>query len=196
LSKLPKLKEWGDKYGRFLGKYLIQEEKHLSDTCVVYFGTEINDVSENTKETNVALKFFKDRSAFLRELEKRDVIRSIKGDATQFVIAVRAAYTDSKKGLNTSAYPHTKFECNQTIEWKRKKGGNEFSNQTIDRDIEEDIEFNHLLVMDCGNKNDLSDVISHENLAGKDALMVRSIAIQIAKCLQFLNEECMLCTEM
>ena len=53
-----------------------------------------------------------------------------------------------------------------------------------------DIEFNHLLVMDCGNKNDLSDVISHKNIAGKAIFMVRFIAIQIAKCLQFLNEEC------
>jgi len=53
-----------------------------------------------------------------------------------------------------------------------------------------DIEFNHLLVMDCGIKNDLSDVISHKNIAGKDVHAVRSIAIQIAKCLQFLNEEC------
>ena len=49
-----------------------------------------------------------------------------------------------------------------------------------------DIEFNHLLVMECGNKNDLSDVISHK----KAIFMVRFIAIQIAKCLQFLNEEC------
>ena len=53
-----------------------------------------------------------------------------------------------------------------------------------------DIEFNHLLVMECGNKNDLSDVISHKNIAGKAIFMVRFIAIQIAKCLQFLNEEC------
>jgi len=53
-----------------------------------------------------------------------------------------------------------------------------------------DIEFNHLLVMDCGIKNDLSDVISHKNIAGKDVHAVRYIAIQIAKCLQFLNEEC------
>ena len=44
--------------------------------------------------------------------------------------------------------------------------------------------------MECGNKNDLSDVISHKNIAGKAIFMVRFIAIQIAKCLQFLNEEC------
>jgi serine/threonine protein kinase len=182
-SKLPKLKEWGDKYGRYLGKYLIQEEKHLSDTCVVYFGTEINDKSVNTKETNVkveqkketnvALKFFKDSSAFLRELAKRDVIRISKSDATQFVIAVRAAYTDSKKGLNASAY--LQVECNQTIEWKRRKG---------------DIEFNHLLVMERGGRNDLSDIISHQNFVAKDILKVRDIAIAIARILEFLNETC------
>ena len=181
LSKLDKLKEWGDKYGRFLGKYLIQEEKHLSDTCVVYFGTEFNFKSENTKETNVALKFFKDSSAFLRELDKRYKIRS-KVSATQFVINVRAAYSDSKKGLDASDYPHVEFDSNQTIEWKRGDLKIEWEKGYI--------EFNHLLVMDCGNKNDLSDVISRQNIASKDVHAVRSIAIQIAKCLKFFNETC------
>jgi len=182
LSKLAGLKEWGVKYGRFLGKYQFQEEeKHLSDTCVVYFGTEFNFKSENTKETNVALKFFTDSSAFLRELDKRYKIRS-KVSATQFVINVRAAYSDSKKGLDASDYPHVEFDSNQTIEWKRGDLKIEWEKGYI--------EFNHLLVMDCGNKNDLSDVISRQNIAGKDVHAVRSIAIQIAKCLQFLNEEC------
>jgi len=182
LSKLAGLKEWGVKYGRFLGKYQFQEEeKHLSDTCVVYFGTEFNFKSENTKETNVALKFFTDSSAFLRELDKRYKIRS-KVSATQFVINVRAAYSDSKKGLDASDYPHVEFDSNQTIEWKRGDLKIEWEKGYI--------EFNHLLVMDCGNKNDLSDVISRQNIASKDVHAVRSIAIQIAKCLQFLNEEC------
>ena len=173
LSKLAGLKEWGVKYGRFLGKYQFQEEeKHLSDTCMVVFGTELIVVSGATQETNVVFKLFTERAAFLRKLAKRKIIMSIHG-AERFVIGVRAVYTDCMEWLYEYGHLDIEIKLNQTVKWR--KG---------------DIEFNHLLVMDCGNKNDLSDVISHKNIAGKDALMVRSIAIQIAKCLQFLNEEC------
>jgi hypothetical protein len=66
LSKLPKLKEWGDKYGRFLGKYQFEEEeKHLSDTCMVMFGTELVVASGATQLTSVAFKLFTERPAFL-----------------------------------------------------------------------------------------------------------------------------------
>ena len=99
LSKLAGLKEWGVKYGRFLGKYLIQEEKHLSDTCMVMFGTELVVVSGATQLTSVAFKLFTERPAFLRELAKRNKIMSIHG-AEFFLIAVRAAYTDSMEGLD------------------------------------------------------------------------------------------------
>jgi hypothetical protein len=65
-SKLPKLKEWGDKYGRFLGKYQFEEEeKHLSDTCMVMFGTELVVASGATQLTSVAFKLFTERPAFL-----------------------------------------------------------------------------------------------------------------------------------
>mgnify|MGYP006199242455 FL=1 len=99
LSKLPKLKEWGDKYGRFLGKYQFEEEKHFSGTCMVMFGTELIVVPGATQLTGVAFKLFTERPAFLRELAKRNKIMSIHG-AEFFLIAVRAAYTDSMEGLD------------------------------------------------------------------------------------------------
>ena len=99
MSKLPKLKEWGDKYGRFLGKYQFEEEKHFSGTCMVMFGTELIVVPGATQLTGVAFKLFTERPAFLRELAKRKKIMSIHG-AEFFLIAVRAAYTDSMEGLD------------------------------------------------------------------------------------------------
>ena len=78
-SKLPKLKEWGDKYGRFLGKYQFEEEKHFSGTCMVMFGTELIVVPGATQLTGVAFKLFTERPAFLRELAKRNKIMSIHG---------------------------------------------------------------------------------------------------------------------
>ena len=46
----------------------------------------------------------------------------------------------------------------------------------------------YLLVMPCGVGGDLFDVMAHANVAGKDAFAVRAIAVDIAKCLQFLHE--------
>ena len=66
LSTLPKLKEWGDKYGRYLGKHQFEEEeKHLSDTCMAMFGTELVVASGATQLTSVAFKLFTGRPAFL-----------------------------------------------------------------------------------------------------------------------------------
>ena len=47
---------------------------------------------------------------------------------------------------------------------------------------------NLLLVMERGS-SDLSDIISHSDLAGKNMLRVRSIALGAAKCLQYMHGE-------
>jgi hypothetical protein len=39
----------------------------------------------------------------------------------------------------------------------------------------------------------LHDFISHQNIAGKNLLVVSSIAKEIALCLKFLNETCGVC---
>jgi len=51
----------------------------------------------------------------------------------------------------------------------------------------------YVIVMDCGAGYDLHDFISHQNIAGKDLLVVTSIAKEIALCLKFLNETCRVC---
>ena len=168
-AKFAGLKEWGVKYGRFLGKYQMQYQKHLSETCVVVFGTELN-ITGSTEETKVVFKLFNDRSAFRCELEKRKMIRKIDG-ANKFIIGVRAAYTDSMEGLDETDPLVIQIEPPQRVTWKEKV-------------------FKNFVVMPFESKNDLSDVISHDYIAGKDVHAVHSIAIQIAKCLQFLNEEC------
>ena len=47
---------------------------------------------------------------------------------------------------------------------------------------------NLLLVMERGS-SDLSDIISHADLAGKNMLRVRTIALSAAKCLQYLHSK-------
>ena len=156
-----------------LRKYQMEkEDKHVSNTCVVGFGTEFDKISGDMQEIKVALKLFKDSSTFLHELEKQNTIMEIP-DAGSFIMRVRAKYTSSKDGLS-AAYAD-KIELCKNVCWKEKHSKEKYK---------------HLLVMDCLSSNDLSDILSHQNIAGKDILLVRSIAIDIAKCLQFLNEKC------
>jgi serine/threonine protein kinase len=45
------------------------------------------------------------------------------------------------------------------------------------------------LAMERGDGGDLSDLISHGNVAGVDPLVVRSVAVSVARSLKFMNEE-------
>lgn len=73
-----RLKVWGEEYGRFMGKYRIEngKAKHRSTTCVVLFGTELVPTKDDGRkvEQKVALKFMSDDDAFTREIEKRQII--------------------------------------------------------------------------------------------------------------------------
>ena len=50
-------------------------------------------------------------------------------------------------------------------------------------------ELKYLIVMDKG-MGDLSDIISHDGIAGRNMHLSLHIAISVAKCLQFINEDC------
>ncbi|CAB9525390.1 Ankyrin Repeat [Seminavis robusta] len=199
------LRQWGQVYGRFLRKYQIdkrKEPKHISETCVVVFATESRlDENGRQQEHPVALKFLHNRDAFYREIDMRAVIskREVSvGDGEQgklssqaCVVPILACYTSRPKsemedfyaimtdspsvesGVDfgeLKTYEHLRLQC------PAGQGGSE--------------ELQYLLVMECGAGLDLNDVISHQNIAGRDLSMVLAIGSGIAKCLQFLNEEC------
>lgn len=55
---------------------------------------------------------------------------------------------------------------------------------------EERLEISHLLVLDCGSGDDLSDIISHQDISGKNLFHILHAGISISRCLQYLNDGC------
>lgn len=163
------LKRWGQEYGRFLRKYRLEKlPKHVSENCVVVFGTEATREEDGRmKENPVALKFMCSRDTFRREVEKR------KNTESKYVVPIKASY---------SSVAIDDFECTKV---------NLQAELAPYPDIAlPDSVLKYVIVMDCGAGFDLHDFISHQNVAGKDRFAVTSIAKEIALCLKFLNERC------
>jgi len=194
-----------------LRKYQIdknKEPKHISDTCVVVFATETRvDESGNHSETKLALKFLTEFDAFVREIEKRKVIvehqntllsveerSSGEGRNLPYVVPILYGYTSmvrddlcegDQKGLAKAPVEYgVNFE-EELRDYKHIRlnsdGYDEGSNG-----------LRCLLVMESGSGVDLNDVISHQNIAGKNLPVVLSVSSYIAECLQFLNEQCLI----
>ncbi|KAL3918524.1 MAG: hypothetical protein SGILL_004196, partial [Bacillariaceae sp.] len=167
------LRKWGEAYGRFLKRYRLEKQpKHVSESCVVVFGTEaVQEDAGKVNEKPVALKFMCLRDTFLREVKKRP---QNAGGNTDYVVPIRKTYSSSR---------NDEFECTQV---------------DLDTELEpysdtiklEGAKIKYVIVMDCGAGYDLHDFISHQNVAGKDLLTVTAIAKEIALCLKFLNEKC------
>jgi ankyrin repeat protein/serine/threonine protein kinase len=165
----PPLKRWGQEYGRFLRKYRLEKRpKHVSETCVVVFGTEaIKEDDGRMTENPVALKFMCRRDTFRREVEKR------KNTDSKYVVPIKASYSSvaiddfdcTKVNLQAELAPYPGIVLKDSV-------------------------LKYVIVMDCGAGFDLHDFISHQNVAGKDLFAVTSIAKEIAHCLKFLNENC------
>jgi serine/threonine protein kinase len=169
----PELRKWGQEYGRFLRRYRLERQpKHISETCVVVFGTEaVKEEDGRMTENPVALKFMCSRETFLREVKKRPVVD--KGKNAKYIVPIRATY--SSVGID-------EFECSKV------NLQNELEPYPNIRLQGSDLKY--IIVMDCGAGYDLHDFISHQNVAGKDLFAVTSIAKEIALCLKFLNETC------
>jgi serine/threonine protein kinase len=151
---------WGRSYGHFLGRYVLDgDPKHVSPTCYVIFAKDLD-----AGGTAVALKFMCDLAAFQREVDCRAGLDS----AT--VISILAHH-----GGDTAKIPAEALTQFPQIRLSTEPAGQGTS-------------LNLLLVMERGS-SDLSDIISHADLAGKDMLRVRTIAISTAKCLQYLHSK-------
>ena len=144
-----KIQEWGRTYGRLLGRYKIapsEKPKHVSQTCVVIFATELNN--ETGKEEEVVLKFMKNKQAYQREIDNRAKIDSKTDEAkSALLIGIRAQHEIEKQDLKP--FPQIKLSGEQ------KSAGNE--GEAGDAEY-----LKYLLVLDKG-VSDLSDIISHGN---------------------------------
>ena len=154
------LRQWGQAYGRFLKTYRLERQpKHVSETCVVVFGTEaVKEDNGRLVEHPVALKFMCSRHTFLREVNKRP--QTDKGTASKYVFPIRATYSSRRID---------EFECkkvNLRVEPEPYKDAVKLKGA----------DFNYVIVVDCGADYDLHDFISHQNVAGKDLLTVIAIA--------------------
>ncbi|KAG7343441.1 ankyrin repeat domain protein [Nitzschia inconspicua] len=169
------LRLWGQAYGRFLKRYRLEKQpKHVSETCVVVFGTEaIKQEDGQIGEHPVALKFMCSRDTFLREIKKRPVLDD-KGISSQYIFPIRETF--SSRGID-------EFKC-EKVDLQTEL---EPYKDTIKL---EGLDLKYVIVMDCGAGYDLHDFISHQNIAGKDLLTVTTIAKEIALCLKYLNEKC------
>eukprot|EP00536_Pseudo-nitzschia_multiseries_P013608 jgi/Psemu1/327242/estExt_fgenesh1_pg.C_5930008 len=174
----PALKNWGQGYGRFLRRYRLEKRnKHVSESCVVVFGTEtIKENDGRIVEHPVALKFMTTREMFCNEVyQRREVEKRSKVDS-KYIVPIKASFSSmaidefecTKVNLAAELVPYPNI---------RLKGS----------------DLKYVIVMDCGAGYDLHDFISHQNIAGKDLLVVTSIAKEIALCLKFLNETCGVC---
>jgi len=174
----PALKRWGQGYGRFLRRYRLEKRnKHVSESCVVVFGTEtIKENDGRIVEHPVALKFMTTREMFCNEVyQRREVEKRSKLDS-KYIVPIKASFSSmaidefecTKVNLAAELVPYPNI---------RLKGS----------------DLKYVIVMDCGAGYDLHDFISHQNIAGKDILVVTSIAKEIALCLKFLNETCGVC---
>jgi len=184
------LKKWGEEYGRFLGKFRIAKEdpKHRSATCVVVFASELTEKKGESKkeEKKVALKFFQDKAAFLRELQMRNYMSEKSQDSGKHVIQVQKAYS-GVKDTDEACPSEVEFDPNFSIDLQ-KYHKNVYVNKTKETETNGQLEY--LLVMDCGCGLDLEDIISHQDIAGSNLPLALHISISIAERLQFLNEEC------
>lgn len=141
----------------------------------------------------VALKFLSDYDAFCRELDKRYLIRQSEktGDKQNtnlsYVVSVLACYTSKSEeevlSLGSGEYAG-QIVCDANFDDLKSYEHIRLTSEDKCRKL------GYLLVMECGAGLDLNDVISHQNIAGRDLPLVLSIGARIAECLQFLNEEC------
>lgn len=172
------LKRWGQGYGRFLRKYRLEKQpKHVSESCVVVFGTEtIKENDGRMVEVPVALKFMSTREMFCNEVYQRREVEKRGKDDSKYIVPIKASFSS----MNIDEFDCTKVNlATELVSYPNIKL--------------EGSDLKYLIVMDCGGGYDLHDFISHQNIAGKDLLVVASIAKEIALCLKFLNEKCGVC---
>lgn len=193
-SNTKKLRDWGENYGRLFGRFRIansRQVKHQSNTSVVVIGTELVKNGGVKSERKVVMKFVADDAIFKRELEQRQNIiqASINAglDAEKHIVLIEEAFTNNKK-LATLKTSHGRVQFVEDL----SDIISEFKNVPISLvdTHTKTTPICHVVIMKYVTANDLNDVISHHNIAGKKVDVVRNLAISIAKNLRFLNETC------
>ena len=127
-------------------------------------------------ENPVALKFMSTREMFCNEVYQRREVEKRSKDDSKYIVPIKASFSS----MNIDEFDCTKVNLATELASYpniRLKGS----------------DLKYVIVMDCGGGYDLHDFISHQNIAGKDLLVVASIAKEIALCLKFLNEKCGVC---
>jgi len=109
------------------------------------------------QEKKVALKFMADDEAVRREVEKREAVTRNDATAKDSVVLVKAAFT-ADPNLDV---PSVKFEKDFKVELAQYEGI--YLNPSEDDSTATEI--CHVLVMNCGSGQDLSDVLSHQDIA-------------------------------
>jgi len=183
-SKMKEVQLWGESYGRFLGKYLIddrKEPKHRSESSVLVFGSELVELDNGQRqEKQVMLKFMSDNTSFSQEIDMREVIENSSKDgevANQYVAMARAAFTAEPDLGNLPGVVYRDDFVDHVAKYEHLQLANDHPD--------------HVIVMDCGSGLDLGDIMRHQSPEREDEMeYVLEIAQNIAKILSYLNSVC------
>lgn len=175
----PRIKRWGVEYGLLFGKYRLEpgDPKHVSQTCAVIFADMLGDTLTDG-ETPVALKFMWDDVAFACEVDQRSALFGTEGNA--------------RVGGGSA---HDPAPCVRLIDFKRSvvaDAGSEhhpfapFAQIRLSDELDATAptKLCHMLVMERGGGGDLTDIVSHSNIAGVNVPRVTDILTSIARCLE------------
>ena len=169
-AKLERFRKLEKTYGRFLGRYkLAGVIVHSSGTCIVIFAEDVLD------NVQVALKLMCDKEQWQREQE----MRSLSGGA-------KLSSEHVMQLLDAQDLSGVDAETLQS--WKQGDGSDRFL-MMMDRERHGENAFRYLLVMPQANR-DLSDLLSHDRVAGHKLDEVRDILKQVAGCLHYLHSAC------
>ena len=169
----PELKHWGSTFGLLLGKYRLElDPKHISQTCVVIFALMLGRLPED-REQAVALKFMWDREAKDREVEQRQpfakatrspCVALVGGEGEGYIYAkhIKEHHMSPDTAHPFAAFPQIRLS------------------DELEVGTSTPTKLCHVLVMERGAGGDLTDIISHSNIAGVNVARVTDILAGIA----------------
>ena len=192
----PELVHWGSTFGLLLGKYRLElDPKHISQTCVVIFALMLGRLPED-REQAVALKFMWVDEAMDCEVEQRKPFAKI---TAKHLASASAKHPDSQSprspcvalvGGEGEGYIYAKHIKERHMSPDGAHPFAAFPQIQLSDEVgtSTPTKLCHVLVMERGAGGDLTDIISHSNIAGVNVARVTDILAGIAERLQQMAE--------
>jgi hypothetical protein len=186
-----RLNNWARSLGVFLGRYNIDGIIYRSSTSTVAIA-ECVDENGEIKAKKVALKFMKNEDAFLRELESRSKLCARQGKQayTDHAVPILSAY--AVRGIVSDVFQERRSTRQPAVDlvddWNNDRS---LCRLQTTSDKGDRLFFGFLIVMPSSADlcSDLLAIVT-QGLIRENFHLVSHAAINIAKSLQFINEQC------